>query len=261
MIENDPELHRGMLEVVEMFRAKDKEGLKMYMQKFLPHMDDETIENFIVGSGGTEGIEGQLIRLGSGRDYKGKLDMMKKADNMRKLDALDIDKMKPNAEGGRIELKGGGDAIKAIIKYFAKDKGIMGSQILKDINLKSLPSNIRNLMSKSEVSELQNNRTDYVKYLLNIMKSDKKFLDNIKANTDEAIAQAPIGMKDFAKEMAESIKRNAVKENRLERLKIYDKVNPDDAIMDVEMMIKNMTTGKDKRKLQAQGGLTTMLGE
>jgi len=93
------------------------------------------------------------------------------------------------------------------------------------------------------------------------MKSDKKFLDNVKANTDEAIATAPIGMKDFAKEMAESIKRNAVKENRLERLKIYDKVNPDDAIMDVEMMIKNMTTGKDKRKLQAQGGLITMLGE
>jgi hypothetical protein len=102
MIENDPELHRGMLEVVEMFRSKDKEGLKMYLQKFLPHMDDAEIEDFIVGSGGTEGIEGQLIRLGSGRDYAGKVEMMKKADNMRKLDALDIDKMKPNAEGGRI---------------------------------------------------------------------------------------------------------------------------------------------------------------
>ena len=40
MIENDPRMHRGMLEVVEMFRKKDKEGLKMYLQKFLPHMDD-----------------------------------------------------------------------------------------------------------------------------------------------------------------------------------------------------------------------------
>ena len=103
MIDNDPELEQGLLEVVEMFRNKDKEGLKMYMQKFLPHMDDATIEDFIIGSGGTEGIEGQLIRLGSGRDYAGKIEMMKKADNMRKLDNLDVTEemiRKPNASGG-----------------------------------------------------------------------------------------------------------------------------------------------------------------
>jgi hypothetical protein len=35
MIENDPELHRGMLEVAEMFRSKDKSGLVEYMQNFL----------------------------------------------------------------------------------------------------------------------------------------------------------------------------------------------------------------------------------
>ena len=108
MATRDPEMHRGMLEVVEMFRSRDKEGLKMYLQKFLPHMDDEMIEDFIVGGGGTEGIQGQLIRLGSGRDYAGKLEMMKKADNMRKLDALDVDKMKPNAYGGRIRKQEGG---------------------------------------------------------------------------------------------------------------------------------------------------------
>ena len=61
--------------------------------------------------------------------------------------------------------------------------------------------------------------------------------------------------------MADSIKRSAMKENRLKRLSVYDKVNPDDAIMDVEMMIKNMSTGKDKRALNATGGLAYMLGE
>ena len=82
-------------------------------------MDDAEIEDFIIGSGGTEGIEGQLIRLGSGRDYAGKLEMMKKADNMRKLDALDIDKMKPNAEGGRINFdKGGAARFREFIKDF-----------------------------------------------------------------------------------------------------------------------------------------------
>ena len=67
MIENDPDLHRGLLEVVEMFRNRDKEGLKMYMQKFLPHMDDAEVEQFIIGSRpDIEGISGQLLRLGSG---------------------------------------------------------------------------------------------------------------------------------------------------------------------------------------------------
>ncbi len=103
MTKRDPEMYRGLLEVVEMFRNRDKEGLKMYLQKFLPHMDDATIEDFIIGGEGTEGIRGQLIRLGSGRDYAGKLEMMKKADNIRKLDNLDVTEemiRKPNSSGG-----------------------------------------------------------------------------------------------------------------------------------------------------------------
>jgi len=108
MATRDPDMHRGMLEVVEMFRNRDKEGLKMYLQKFLPHMDDEMVEDFIIGGGGTEGIQGQLIRLGSGRDYAGKLEMMKSADNVRKLSELDIKNMKPNAYGGRIRKAEGG---------------------------------------------------------------------------------------------------------------------------------------------------------
>ena len=109
MIENDPELYRGLLETVEMFRKRDKEGLKMYMQKFLPHMDDETVEDFIIGSGGTEGIQGQLIRLGSGRDYAGKIDMIKKADQNKKLRDLEVTEemiRKPNASGGIAKLLG-----------------------------------------------------------------------------------------------------------------------------------------------------------
>ena len=75
----------------------------MYMQKFLPHMDDATVEDFIIGSGGTEGIEGQLIRLGSGRDYAGKIEMMKRLERNKALRDLDVtDEMirKPNAKGG-----------------------------------------------------------------------------------------------------------------------------------------------------------------
>ena len=109
MIRNDPEMHRGMLEVVEMFRKKDKEGLKMYLQKFLPHMDDATVEDFIIGSGDTAGIEGQLIRLGSGRDYAGKIEMMKRLERNKALRDLDVtDEMirKPNAKGGLTTMLG-----------------------------------------------------------------------------------------------------------------------------------------------------------
>ena len=112
MIKRDPELHRGLLEVVEMFRNRDKEGLKMYMQKFLPHMDDETVEAFIKGDAvdaagqgkyGLDNMQGQLIRLGSGRDYQGKLEAMKRLENAQKLDTLDVTEemiRKPNASGG-----------------------------------------------------------------------------------------------------------------------------------------------------------------
>ncbi len=109
MATRDPEMYQGLLEVVDMYRKRDKEGLKMYLQKFLPHMDDEEIEAFIIGSDGSEGIVGELIRLGSGRDYKGKLEMMKKADNMRKLENLDVTEemiRKPNASGGLTTMLG-----------------------------------------------------------------------------------------------------------------------------------------------------------
>jgi hypothetical protein len=103
----DPEMYQGMLEIVDMYRKRDKEGLKMYLQKFLPHMDDAQIEDFIRGSDGSEGLIGELIRLGSGRDYAGKIEMMKRADEMRKLDNLEVtDDMirKPNANGGIMRL-------------------------------------------------------------------------------------------------------------------------------------------------------------
>ena len=73
-------------------------------------MDDETVEEFIIGTRpDIEGIQGQLLRLGSGRDYKGKLDMIKQAEQNRKLDNLEITEemiRKPNASGGIAKLLG-----------------------------------------------------------------------------------------------------------------------------------------------------------
>ena len=121
----DPEMYVGLLEVVDMYRKRDKEGLKMYLQKFLPHMDDAEIEDFIRGSDGSEGLIGELIRLGSGRDYAGKLEMMKKSEEMKKLRDLEVtDDMirKPNADGGIMRLgfkEGTGMSRRTFLKFLA----------------------------------------------------------------------------------------------------------------------------------------------
>jgi len=114
MPDRDPELYTGLKEVVPMFRQKDKakkkQELIMYMQKYLPHMNDTEIEEFIVGSTPEiEGLSGQLLRLGSGRDYKSKLDMLKEANEKRKLSDLEVTEemiRKPNASGGLAKMLG-----------------------------------------------------------------------------------------------------------------------------------------------------------
>tara|TARA_R110002050_G_scaffold97875_1_gene203348 strand:- start:849 stop:1553 length:705 start_codon:yes stop_codon:yes gene_type:complete len=234
------------------------------MQKFLPHMDDATVEEFIVGTTpDIEGLTGQLTRLGSGRDYAGKLEMMKKADQVKKLQNFDIKNVTKNAEGGRIELKGGGDALKALLNYFAKEAGKKGSQQLKDINPKALDSGILNIMGPEHLKMLQKNQTDYLENLLNVIKSDKKFLDQNKKLAETMMKDAPEGFEDQAQNIVKMMVESTMgKGGRLDRLKVYDKINIDDAIVDVEQMVKNRRVKEsDGRVLNASGGLQAMLGE
>ena len=112
MPKRDPEMYQGMLEVVDMFRNKDTEGLIKYMQKFLPHMGKKEVQAFIKGDAedaaglgkfGLDNLQGQLIRLGSGRDYKSKIEAIKKLEDAKKLDTLEVTEemiRKPNASGG-----------------------------------------------------------------------------------------------------------------------------------------------------------------
>jgi len=101
-----------MLEVVDMFRNRDTEGLIKYMQKFLPHMGKKEVQAFIKGDAedaaglgkfGLDNLQGQMIRLGSGRDYKGKIEAIKKLEDANKLNTLEVTEemiRKPNASGG-----------------------------------------------------------------------------------------------------------------------------------------------------------------
>jgi len=274
-------MHRGMLEVVEMFRKKDKEGLKMYMQKFLPHMDDATVEDFIIGSGGTEGIEGQLIRLGSGRDYKGKLDMIKEADQIRKLENFDIDGASKNAEGGRIGLfLGGGltpgkSLLKNMLKFMAKDGSHKKSpaEVLKMMNPKQFQKLLNDPRYMGKVSseapegldkiiqdmvgKTKTERSDMVGDIISASRNIKKVDDDIlkyKLTIIKDMVSKGID-REIAVEAAENLSKEVAKSaGKKSTPKITEQ-----GLLELENIQKNLIT-KD-RKLQSQGGLTTMLGE
>jgi len=283
MIANDPDMHRGMLEVVEMFRNKDKEGLKMYMQKFLPHMDDATVEDFIIGGEGTEGIQGQLIRLGSGRDYAGKIEMMKKADNIRKLDQLDVEKMKPNAEGGRIGKWMGGplgigkSQLRELLKFMAKGSshGKTPSEMLKLVNPNQFnkilndpllagkftpeaPQGIAGLI-KDYTKKMHSERADMLGELIGtgrkIKKADDKLITYKMTIIDDMVSKGVD--RRTAEEMAEVMSKMVSDQSGLTQ-KATPKIT-EQGLLELENIQKNILT-KD-RKLQATGGLTTMLGE
>ena len=241
MIQNDPRMHRGMLEVVEMFRSKDKDGLKMYLQKFMPNMDDTEIEKFIVGDSGTEGIEGQLIRLGSGREYKNLINMKKEADEIRKLDDFDIEDVSKNAEGGRIGFSGGG-IFRAIIARSAAKKGLSVTDFIKATNYKGLSPEVRMYISADEFAKLKGGQQDLYQNFIDMAKTRKSFQESVEA-----------GKKGPSSPLFENL------EKTMDEQSFVPKTVTSDDIAQMELMVKNRFN--KGRKDNAQGGLQTMLGE
>ena len=284
MIQNDPRMHRGMLEVVEMFRSKDKDGLKMYLQKFMPNMDDTEIEKFIVGDSGTKGIEGQLIRLGSGREYENLIKMSKEANQIRKLDDFDIEDVSKNAEGGRIGLflGGGLTAGKGLAREMLKfmSKGSTNAKSPKELlqlynpkqfnKLLDNPANTgkispatgetANEMILDMMSKTKNDRSSMVGDLIGSARKIKKVDDSVIAYKKKIIRDMIAGGIDedtayaFAEKMAKEMKESAAPQLTSSPPKITEQ-----GLLELENIQKNLIT-KD-RKLQATGGLTTMLGE
>ncbi len=241
LIENDPELHRGLLEVAEMFRSKDKSGLIEYMQNFLPQMSKKELEAFVVGSGDTAGIEGQLIRLGSGRDYKNKIEMIEEANNIRKLKDFDIEGVSKNAEGGRIGFSGGG-IYRAIIARSAARAGMKPYEYIKKTSYKSLPPEVKMFMSKADFEQLKLGQEQMYSNYIDMAKTRLNFQKEIEG-----------GKKTPAKELFEGMEKTMDEQSYVPK-----NVNEKD-IGEMELMFKNRFL-KD-RKDNADGGIQTMLGE
>jgi hypothetical protein len=211
------------------------------MQNFLPQMSKKELEAFVVGSGDTAGIEGQLIRLGSGRDYKNKTEMIEEANNIRKLKDFDIDGVSKNAEGGRIGFSGGG-IIRAIIANSAKKAGMKPYEYIKKTSYKSLPPEVKMFMSKADFEQLKLGQEQMYTNYIDMAKTRFNFQKEIEG-----------GKKTPARELFEGM------EKTMDEQSYVPKTVTSDDIAEMELMVKNRFN--KGRKDNAKGGLQTMLGE
>jgi hypothetical protein len=151
------------------------------------------------------------------------------------------------ATGGRVGMaKGGITALKTLIKFLAKTRGhgsTKGSKSLQAVNPKQFGYKF-DMLDPEMKDAINKNRLEYLENLSDVIKADKKLLRE---------------MKDLPKEWQDFMYKQANEGGNKGRLDIYNKINIDDAIGDIEQMKKNLEfkdiPGKEiQRKMNAEGG-------
>jgi hypothetical protein len=170
----------------------------------------------------------------------------------------DIEDPEKFAVGGRVGMaKGGITALKTLINFLAKNRKnyfleknlgkvqgpTTGSKSLQALNPKSLGYK-QNFLTKEMDQQYLDNRIDYFKNLQNVIKNDRELLINMKA---------------LPKEHQDKFYKMINEGGNKGRLDIYNKIDIDDAIMDIEQIIKNaefknLSEEAVKRKLNSEGG-------
>jgi len=206
---------------------------------------------------------------------------MKQADEIRKLENFDVEGVSKNAEGGRIGLfmggglKAGKGLLRAMLNFMAEKAthGKKGSEILQIVNPKQLDPFLNDPRTMGKVSpeapagipeiinakkkEITEDRASMVGDIIGSARKFKKVDDDI-INYKKSIINDMVGRgidKETAAEMAENLAK-------MVETGAGKKTSPnitEQGLLELENIQKNLLT-KD-RKLQAQGGLTTMLGE
>jgi hypothetical protein len=165
-----------------------------------------------------------------------------------------IDDINDMASGGIAGYSGGG-IVKAIIKNLAKQKGIRPSDYLKAANYKALPPEVKRLMGEEEFNrikqQLMEGRTQMVENMRDMVRSRLDFNERKKEFRD---AMAKVG----GKGMADDIIEKSLSDKQFGSV-VPESVTEQD-FLEIEQMIKNMQT-KDGRKMNASGGIASMLGE
>ena len=165
-----------------------------------------------------------------------------------------IDEIDDMASGGIAGYSGGG-LVKIIIKNLAKQKGIRPSEYLKVANYKALPKNLKNIIGEAEFNRIKGQmiegRTQMVEFMRDMVRSRLDFNQSKKEFRD---SMAQIG----GKGMADDIIEKTLSDKQFGSV-VPESVTEQD-LLEVEQMIKNMQT-KDGRKMNASGGIASMLGE
>jgi hypothetical protein len=153
------------------------------------------------------------------------------------------------ATGGRVGMAGGGiTALKTLIKFLAKTRGhgsTKGSKSLQAVNPKQFGYKF-DMLDPEMKDAINKNRLEYLENLSDVIKADKKLLRE---------------MKDLPKEWQDFMYKQANEGGNKGRLDIYNKINIDDAISEIEQMKKNLEfknlPGKEiKRRMNAEGGVS-----
>jgi hypothetical protein len=173
-----------------------------------------------------------------------KIMKMEPNDQVMELKMLEIANRKLNSEGGRIGLLYGGGPLKALINNLAKERGMTGVELLRIMNWKNLPLKIKNLMTKEQFDTMKINRLEGVERWKDLMISQQEMTKNIDA-----------GLKTPAAGLFKELEKTSPGYG------IVPRNVGDRDILKMEQMIKNMEIKDKGRKLNATGGLASMLGE
>ena len=215
-------------------------------QKIVVYGDD-TLDFFTESSGSQniKKIDMFMEKHGLSRDKALEIMKMEPDDQVMELTKTKFLKQKrtDNADGGRIGMLAGGGILKTILKNSADAKGMTVRDFIMAMNPNSIPSNIKNLISKVDLQELKTGYKEYYENIADMMKTRFDFQKNVEG-----------GKTTPAKELFESL------EKTMDEQSFVPKTVTQDDIAKTELMIKNKFFGKG-RKANASGGLATMLGE
>ena len=142
---------------------------------------------------------------------------------------------------------GGGVGYKGILKLLAKRQNVKPSDILKKGNPKSqVPRRIKPLLSDKEKLQMKEMRVEQLEAQLDLLKTNRSIL----ANRENFPPQFREISDDLLNTILPSEVRESLKGSTIESL--------DKEILQIENVLKNLKIGKDKRALNADGGLATM---
>lgn len=207
---------------------------------------DDSVDFFTQksGPGNIDRLKKLMAKHNISREKALKIMKMEPSDQVMEFKMLEVANRKLNSEGGRIGLLAGGGPLKVLINNLAKERGMTGSELLKIMNWKNLPSKIKNLMTKEQFDTLKTSRLEGVERWKDLMISQQEMTKNIDAGLNTPAA-------GLFKELEKTSPGYGIVPRNV----------GDQDILQMEQMIKNMKTKDKGRKLNATGGLASMLGE